>query len=118
MDDPVIEYRRSPAVTIRWATTADTRALSTLAELDEAGVPEAPILLAFVDDELWVALSLSTGALISDPFRRTFEVADLLLARGRQLTVPARARYVWLRWCRRRRSSGPRPFTVRAQPRW
>jgi hypothetical protein len=80
-------YRRSPAVTIRWATPADAPMLEILAEVDEASVPPAPVLLAMVDDELWVALSLSTGALISDPFRPSAEVAALALERGRQLTV-------------------------------
>ena len=115
MDDAVTEYRHSPAVTIRWATTADACALGVLAELDEARVPEAPILLAFVDDELCAAMSLSTRALISDPFRRTSEVAALLLARGRQLTVHEPSRFAW--FARRRRPSALRRFTVRAQPR-
>jgi hypothetical protein len=81
-------YRRSPAVTIRSATPADAPRLEVLADLDETGVPPAPLMLAFVGDELWVALSLSTGALISDPFRPSAEVADLVRERGRQLTVP------------------------------
>ena len=80
-------YRRSPAVTIRWATPADTPILEELAELDEARVPPAPVLLAFVGDELWAAASLSTGAVIGDPFRASAEVAELALERGRQLTV-------------------------------
>ena len=84
----VAGYRRSPAVTIRWATPADAPRLAILAELDEASVPPAPLLLAFVGDELWVARSLSTGAAISDPFRPSAEVAALVLERGRQLTVP------------------------------
>jgi hypothetical protein len=81
-------YRRSPAVTIRWATPDDAANLDILAQLDEAAVPESPVLLAFVDDELWAALSLATGATIADPFRPTVEVAALLRERGRQLAVP------------------------------
>lgn len=80
-------YRHSPAVTIRWSTAADASRLHTLAELDEAGVPPAPVLLGLVDDELWVAVSLSTGAVISDPFRPSAELAALVIERGRQLTV-------------------------------
>jgi hypothetical protein len=80
-------YRRSPTVTIRWATPTDAASVVMLAGLDEAGVPPAPLLLAFVGDELWVALSLSTGEVISDPFRPSAEVAALVLERGRQLTV-------------------------------
>jgi hypothetical protein len=81
-------YRHSPTVTIRWATPADAPKLNILADVDEDSVPPAPLLLAFVGDELWVALSLFTGAVISDPFRPTAEVAGLARERGRQLTVP------------------------------
>lgn len=81
-------YRRSPAVTIRWATPSDAAAVELLSELDEAPVPAAPLLLAFVGDELWAACSPGTGALICDPFRPSAEVADLVRERGRQLTVP------------------------------
>ena len=93
MDHAITEYRHSPAVTLRWATQADGRTLGALAELDEAPIPEAPVLLAFVDDELCVAISLSSGALISDPFKRTAEVCALVVERGRQLTVPDRSRF-------------------------
>jgi len=81
-------YRRTPAVTIRWATPDDARDLEILADLDETRVPPAPQLLAFVGDELWVAFSPATGAVVSDPFRHSAEVVALVRARGRQLTVP------------------------------
>jgi hypothetical protein len=83
-------YRRSDPVTIRWATPDDSRRVAILAQLDEAPVPASPLLLAFVGDELWVALSLRTGVVISDPFRPSADVAALAAARGRQLTVVAR----------------------------
>jgi hypothetical protein len=35
-----------------------------------------------------VALSLSTGATIADPFRPTVEITALVRERGRQLAVP------------------------------
>jgi hypothetical protein len=75
-------------VTIRWATPDDARRVDVLAALDEATLPLAPLLLAFVGDELWAALSPGTGAILADPFRPTVELADLLRERGRQLTVP------------------------------
>jgi hypothetical protein len=81
-------YRRSPAVTIRWATPADVPRVNVLAELDDARVPPAPLLLAFVGEELWVAASPGTGAVICDPFRPSADVATLVRERGRQLTVP------------------------------
>jgi hypothetical protein len=85
-------FRRAAPVTIRWSTPADTRGVEILAALDEAAVPPAPRLLAFVGDELWVALSLGTGAVVADPFRPSAELVPLLRARARQLTVPDRAR--------------------------
>ena len=63
-----------------------------LAELDEVGVPPAPHLLAFVGEELWAAVSLSSGEVISDPFRPSAEVAALIRERGRQLTAAERGR--------------------------
>jgi hypothetical protein len=96
-------YRRSPAVTIRWSTSDDARSVSILADLDEAPVPAAPILLAFVGEELWVAMSLSTGDAVSDPFRPSAEVVALVRERARQLSVPelSRPRVGAMRWPRR-----------------
>lgn len=85
-------YRRSEPVTIRWATPEDSARVAVLAQLDDAPIPAAPLMLAFVSDELWVAVSLGTGAVISDPFRPSAGVAALVAARGRQLTAPARPR--------------------------
>jgi len=85
-------YRRAAPVTIRWATPADTRTVEILAQLDEAAVPPAPLLLAFVGEELWAALSLGTGAMVGDPFRPSADLVPLLRERGRQLTVPERGR--------------------------
>lgn len=92
-------YRRSPDVTIRWATPDDATRLKDLAELDEAPLPAAPLLLGLVDGELWVAVSAGTGRVISDPFRPAAEVALLVLERRRQLTVsqPGRVRGVFAR---------------------
>jgi len=81
-------YRRSPAVTIRWAMPEDARGVEILAELDDAPAPSGPLLLAVVGDELWVAFSVSTGAMVCDPFRPSAEVATLVRERARQLTVP------------------------------
>jgi hypothetical protein len=81
-------YRSSAAVTIRWAMPDDARSVEILAELDDAPAPAGPVLLAVVGDELWVALSVSTGAAVCDPFRPSAEVATLVRERARQLTVP------------------------------
>ena len=103
-------------MTLRWATPGDAPGLAILAELDEAGIPEAPVLVAFVEDELWVAMSLSTGDVISDPFKRTAEVVALVAERARQLTVPDRPRFALTG--RGRRSFAANRFSARAQPRW
>jgi len=101
-------YRRSDPVTIRWATPEDARRVAILAQLDESTVPPAPLMLAFVGDELWVAVSLRTGAAVTDPFRPSAEVAALVAARGRQLTFPAQ-RPRWPRGLKRFGVS-PRPL--------
>jgi hypothetical protein len=101
-------YRHAPAVTIRWATPADARSVQILAELDDAPVPPGPLLLAFAGDELWVAVSLATGAAICDPFRPSAEVAALVRERARQLSVPEprRPRLGPMRWQRRLPETG------------
>lgn len=86
----LIGYRHAPPLAIRWAEPEDAARLEVLAELDEASIPAAPLMLGFVDDELWAAVSVSTGARICDPFKPSAEIARLVAARGRQLTVLGR----------------------------
>jgi hypothetical protein len=90
--ESAIAYRRSEEVTIRWATNADEASLETLAELEDAPVPAAPVLLGLVGGEVWVAASVSSGTVIADPFRPAAEVARLVVARGAQLRVPLTGR--------------------------
>jgi hypothetical protein len=110
--EATIAYRRSPELTIRWATPADEYRLENLAQLDEARVPPPPLLLGLVGAERWVAASLSSGTVIADPFRPSLEVALLVLERGRQLTVPppqnTRTPVMRAR-CRTRAATAPRP---------
>lgn len=82
--------RRS--VTIRQGGPHDAATVAQLAAVDSAFVPEDPLLLALVDGELWVALSLATGALIADPFRPTEQVARVAAERARQLSVHGQGR--------------------------
>ena len=56
----------------------DHAALERLAVLDERSVPPAPHLLALRDGEPCAAMSLVTGEVVADPFRRTAEVIELL----------------------------------------
>ena len=65
-------------VTLRRALTSDLVALERLAQLDSRALPSGPHLVAERDDRIDAALSLSSGELIADPFRRTAELCELL----------------------------------------
>jgi hypothetical protein len=73
------------AITIRYAFPDDAGALVRLATLDSRELPPPPLLVAEVDGVAWAALSLADGAAISDPFRRTAGLLELLEARAVQL---------------------------------
>lgn len=95
--DP-IRYRYASPLIIRWARPEDRASLEALAELDEATIPPAPVMVGFVEDELWAAVSLTSGTAICDPFKPSADVARLLAERGRQLTVSEpRARFRFAR---------------------
>ncbi len=76
---------REPALLIRRARAEDAPALSLLAELDEAPVPAEPLLVGEVGGDVWVAVSMDSLDHIAHPFRRSGEVAELTVARARQL---------------------------------
>lgn len=83
---------RNPAetVTIRLAVSADAAALSSLAQLDSAPVPEAvPMLVAEVGGQLRAALPLDGGRAIADPFQRTAALVAMLVERTREPEPPA-----------------------------
>jgi hypothetical protein len=65
-------------VTIRPAYPTDVRALHRLAGLDSSVVPAEPLLVAEVDGELRVAVSMSDGAAIADPFVPTVHVVQMV----------------------------------------
>ena len=82
-----------PEITIRPAYADDQLALIRLAALDSAaGVPPAPLLLAELDGELRVALSLADGTAIADPFARTADILALLRLRAGAAIHPAARR--------------------------
>jgi hypothetical protein len=64
--------------TLRLAAGDDLADLQRLAELDSRRLPPGPLLVAERDERIEVALSLSTGELVADPFRRTAELSELL----------------------------------------
>jgi len=76
-----------PSVTIRFAHSYDASALALLAQLDSAEQVVLPALVAEVDCELRVALSLANSAVIADPFHPTCELVDLLRIRAQQFAA-------------------------------
>jgi hypothetical protein len=65
-------------VTLRLAGVADGGALDRLAQLDSCPLPAGPHLLGERNGRIAAAISLATGELIADPFRRTAELCELL----------------------------------------
>jgi hypothetical protein len=68
---------RSP-VALRRAAPSDEGALRRLAELDSRRLPPGPHLVAVREGRVDAALSLTTGEVVADPFRRTAELVELL----------------------------------------
>jgi hypothetical protein len=79
----------SAPVTLRLAGDGDAAALRRVAELDSQPLPPGPFLVAERAGAVDAAVSLSTGALIADPFRRTAEVAALLRCHAGDALVSA-----------------------------
>src|SRR3954451_17767352 len=72
-------------ISIRPAHSGDYTALWQVAALDDALVPDGPLLVAELEGEGVAALSLAGGESIADPFRRTAEAVELLRLRASQL---------------------------------
>jgi hypothetical protein len=90
------------AVTLRLTNAADGRALQRLAELESRWFPPpGPHLVAVTEGRVDAAISLSTGEVIADPFRRTAELGDLLRLHAKTRRVA--------RDDRRARRARPRP---------
>jgi hypothetical protein len=65
-------------VTIRRAYPDDAPALRRLAALDNAPVPAKPMLVAEIDGELRVAVSIPDLDAIADPFVPTADIVEML----------------------------------------
>jgi hypothetical protein len=81
-------------VTLRVAAPADGAALDRLAQLDSRPLPPGPHLLGERDGRVEAAISLATGELVADPFRRTAELCELLRCHAGEVRVrpePSRA---------------------------
>jgi hypothetical protein len=76
-------------VTIRPAYPSDGHTLSRLAQLDSSTIPSEPLLVAEVDGELRVAVSMSDGSVIADPFVATAHVVRMLQDHIARTTAPS-----------------------------
>lgn len=87
----MIDHMNTAEITIRPEYPDDDLALMRLATLDSADMPPArPLLLAEVDGELRVALSLYDGSAIADPFHPSAEILALLRDHARRTATPER----------------------------
>jgi hypothetical protein len=77
------------AVLMRRATTDDAFRIRTLARLDDKRLPAGPFLVAETSGEIVAARSLTTGAVVADPFRLTRDIVAMLGLRAGQLGAPS-----------------------------
>jgi hypothetical protein len=75
---------------LRLADEDDVAAVERLAELDSCLLPPGPYLVAERDRRIDAAISLATGQLVADPFRRTAELCELLRCHAGGVRVAAR----------------------------
>ena len=81
--DPAREDALLVPVTIRLATAGDDEAAITrVADRDSRQVPAGPWLVAERAGTIEAVLSLSSGEIVADPFRRTLELVELLRRRA------------------------------------
>lgn len=90
-------------IQLRAASGDDLRALRRLAQLDSSRLPDGPIVVAEVANEVRAAYSISEGRAIADPFHRTKELVALLELRAGQLNGSGK------RGRGKRRSAAPQP---------
>ena len=86
-DRPAVQPIELPedAVLVRRARAADASRIRTLAMLDDRRLTDGPYLVAEIAGEAIAAMSMSSGQVVSDPFRRTRDAEDLLRMRARQI---------------------------------
>jgi hypothetical protein len=73
-------------VLMRRASQADAARIRELARLENSRVPAGPFLVAELADHVVAALSLTSGAVVADPFRLTADVVAMLELRGSQVS--------------------------------
>jgi hypothetical protein len=80
-------------LTIRSARTADEPRLRRIAALDSANLPHGDLLVGVVGGEIQAAIEAGSGRVIANPFVRTAELVELLVAADRPVTAPPDAKY-------------------------
>jgi hypothetical protein len=79
-------------VLMRRSTADDSARIRTLALLDSQRVPAGPFLVAEVGGEIVAARSLTTGAVVADPFQLTSDIVAMLRLRSNQVSGPDQRR--------------------------
>jgi hypothetical protein len=72
-------------IAIRAARPGDAAVIRRLAQLVDRTVPADPMLVAESDGLVVAALSLSSDGVVTDPFRATADLVELLHLRAAQL---------------------------------
>src|SRR5215212_6734676 len=85
---PVVELPET--VLVRNAAADDEGRIRRLARLDDRRLPSGPFLVAELGGEPVAAMSLTTGVVVADPFRRTGDAAELLRLRSAQIAARER----------------------------
>jgi hypothetical protein len=80
---------RRDSILIRLARPADGPALVRLQDLADRRLPDVPLLVAESDGELVAAAPVTGGDAVTDPFRVTLDVVELLRLRSAQLRAAA-----------------------------
>ena len=78
---------RQATMTIRTLGPADREAIEAIAARDSRPVPFGTLLGAEVEGKLLAAISVESGAMVSDPFARTAELRQLLELRVSQISA-------------------------------
>jgi hypothetical protein len=76
---------RPDNVVVRAARVEDDGSIAELAQLDSGRVPEFPALLAEAGGKVRAAMSVETGAAVSDPFFPSAPLVELLALRAAQV---------------------------------
>jgi hypothetical protein len=84
------EEENQESVVLRLCRVGDDDTLERLAMLEERPSPAGRYVVAEVDGEVIAAVSLVSGAVLSDPFKATAHLLPLLELRAGQLAPEAR----------------------------